>query len=418
MACPDRYDARMLDPEVPALIDRYAEFVVRVAANVQPGQDVHVSALVEHVPIARAVAEQAYLAGARRVVVEYGDLHVRRSAIQHAPDDALGTHYPHELERFRWWREHGIAWISLTGNPDPTIYDGLDPVRIAAYPSKALAAEVPGLIRDIAWTAVAAPNEGWARQIFGEPDVARLWEAVAIATRLDMPDPVAAWRDHLAVLAARVRALDALGLDAVRLRGPGTDLTIGLIAGSVWLGGSTRTPGGVEFLPNVPTEEVFTSPDWRRTEGTVRITEPLILAATPVLGLRLRFEAGRIVELSADRGADLVQAQLDRDERARFLGEVALVDGSSRVRQAGITFHDTLFDENVGCHIAYGISYSEAVPGADDLDPEAQMALGLNVASSHTDVTIGGPEVDVEGIRADGTVIPLIRDDAFVLELD
>jgi aminopeptidase len=395
-------------------LDRYAEFVVRVCANVQPGQDVHVAALVEHAPIARAIAEQAYLAGARRVVVEYGDLHVRRSAIAHAPAEALGTHYPHELERMRWWRDHGIAWINLTGNPDPHILDGLDPARIAALPSKALAAEVPGLIHEVAWTAVAAPNAGWAEQVFGEPDVERLWDAVAIATRLDDPDPVAAWREHLARLDARKQALDRLGLDAVRFRGPGTDLTVGLIRGAIWLGGSARTPGGVEFLPNVPTEEVFTSPDWRRTEGTVRITAPLILASSPVDGLRLRFAAGRIVEVSADRGAELVQAQLDEDERARYLGEVALVDGSSRVRQAGVTFHDTLFDENVGCHIAYGIAYTEAVAGADALDRDGLLAKGLNVATVHVDVTIGGPDVDVDGLQPDGTVVPLIRDDAFV----
>ena len=397
-----------------ARLDRYAEFVVRLCANVQPGQDVHVSALVEHAPIARAIAEQAYLAGARRVVVEYGDMHVRRSAIAHAPAEALGTNYPHELDRMRWWRENGIAWISLTGNPDPHVLDGLDPARIAALPSKALSAEVAGLIHDVAWTAVAAPNEGWAEQVFGEPDVERLWEAVAIATRLDEPDPVAAWREHLARLDARKRALDGLGLDAVRFRGPGTDLTIGLIAGATWLGGSARTPGGVEFLPNLPTEEVFTSPDWRRTEGTVRITEPLILASSPVEGLRLRFSAGRIVEVGADRGVELVEAQLNEDERARYLGEVALVDGSSRVRRAGVTFHDTLFDENVGCHIAYGIAYTEALAGADELDRDGLLERGLNVATVHVDVTIGGPDVEVDGIQLDGTVVPLIRDDAFV----
>jgi aminopeptidase len=400
-----------------ARLDRYAEFVVRVCANVQPGQDVHVGALVEHAPVARAVAEQAYLAGARRVVVEYADLHVRRSAIAHAPADALGTHYPHELERMRWWREHGIAWISLTGNPDPRIYDGLDPTRIAALPSKALAAEVPALIHDVAWTAVAAPNAGWAEQVFGEPDVERLWAAVAIATRLDSADPVEAWREHLARLDARKRALDGLGLDAVRFRGPGTDLTVGLIPGTTWLGGSAVTPGGVRFLPNAPTEEVFTSPDWRRIEGTVSITEPLILASSPVEGLRLRFEGGRIVQVSADRGAALVEAQLDGDERARYLGEVALVDGSSRVRQAGVTFHDTLFDENVGCHIAFGTAYTEALAGADELDLAGLLGRGLNVATVHTDVTIGGREVSVDGLLADGTEIPLIRDDLFAAPL-
>ncbi|MDP9482783.1 MAG: aminopeptidase [Chloroflexota bacterium] len=396
-----------------SLLDRYAEFVVRVGVNVQTGQDVHVSALVEHAPIARAIAEQAYRAGARRVVVDYGDMHVRRSAIEHAPEDGLGTHYPYELERISLWRDQGVALIYLTGNPDPDVLDGLDPIRIAALPSKPLAAAFGDIIEHVPWTAVAAPNEGWASQIFGEPDMDRLWAAVAVATRLDTPDPVAAWREHLATLSERATALDTLAIDTIRFQGPGTDLTVGLLPGSRWLGGSTRTPAGIEFVPNIPTEEVFTTPDWRRTEGHVRITEPLVLASTRVEGLRLRFSAGRIVEAEADRGVELVRAELDRDPRAPFLGEVALVDRSSRVRQAGVVFHDALYDENVGCHIAYGTAYTEAVPGTEDLSREERIAQGVNAALVHTDVTIGGPEVSVDGILADGTVVPIIRDDQF-----
>ena len=395
------------------LLERYAEFVVRVGANVQPGQDVHVNALVEHAPIARAIAEHAYLAGARRVVVDYGDMRVRRSAIEHAPADGLGTEYPYELDRIAYWRDHEVALIFLTGNPDQNVLEGLDPVRIAGLPSKAVAAAFDDIIEDVPWTAAAAPNEGWARQIFGEPDVDRLWAAVAVATRLDTPDPVGAWREHLAILRERATALDAVGLDAVRFRGPGTDLTVGLLPGSKWLGGSTTTKAGVEFVPNIPTEEVFTTPDWRRTEGTVRITEPLVLSSTLVEGLRLRFAAGKLVEAEADRGIELVNAQLERDPRAPFLGEVALVDGSSRVRQAGYVFHDALYDENVGCHIAYGSAYTEAVPGTSDLGRDERIAQGVNAATVHTDVTIGGPEVDVDGIRGDGSVIPIIRDDRF-----
>ena len=395
------------------LLDRYAEFVVRVGVNVQPGQDVHVGALVEHAPIARAVVEQAYRAGARRVVLDYGDIHVRRSAIEHAPEDGLGTNYPYELERINHWREHGVALIQLTGNPDPHVLDGLDPGRIASLPSKALATAFGEVIEHVPWTAVAAPNEGWASQIFGEPDMDRLWTAVAVATRLDAADPVAAWREHLATLARRAAALDALALDALQFRGPGTDLRIGLLPVSKWLGGSIRTKAGVEFVPNIPTEEVFTTPDWRRTEGTVRITEPLVLASTLVEGLRLRFESGRIVEVEADRGVELVRAELEGDPRAPFLGEVALVDGSSRVRQAGVVFHDALYDENVGCHIAYGTAYTEAAPGSTDLSRDERIAWGVNAATVHTDVTIGGPEVSVDGILADGKVVPIIRDDRF-----
>jgi aminopeptidase len=397
------------------LIERYAEFVVRVGVNVQAGQDVFVNAQLEHVDLARAVAEQAYLAGARRVVVEYVDPHIRRSAIRHAPDTGLGTHYPHELAKLRLWRERGVALITLTGDADPHLYAGLDPVRIAAVPSRVLQAEFGEMLAHVPWTVAAAPNPGWASEIFGEPDMDRLWAAVAVASRLDEADPIAAWRTHLAKLKARTVALMGAGLDSIRYHGGGTDLLIGLLPGAAWLGGSSTTKAGVEFLPNIPTEEVFTSPDWRRAEGVVRTTAPLVLSSTLVTGLRLRLAAGRIVEVDADEHGQVVQALLESDERARYLGEVALVDGESRVRRAGIVFHDTLYDENVACHIAFGMGFVDVLDGFDELSPEDRIARGLNVARSHTDITIGGPAVDVDGITTAGTVVPIIRSDRWVL---
>ncbi|HKG56676.1 MAG TPA: aminopeptidase [Candidatus Limnocylindrales bacterium] len=399
-------------------LDRYAEFVVRVGVNVQPNQDVEIQGLVEHVAIVRAMAEHAYRAGARRVDVTYVDRHVRHSAIAHAPADALGTHYPWELERIRWQAENDVAAISLTGDPEPHLFDDLDPARVAAYPSKQLRAEFFRLIDRNAWTVVAAPNAGWAAQVFGEPDVDRLWRAVAVATRLDQADPVAAWREHLGNLDRRKQALDRERFDAVRFTGPGTDLTVGLLPNAHWLTGSATSSAGTVYVPNIPTEEVFASPDWRRTEGTVAITQPLVLPGTTVEGLRLRFEGGRIVEANADRGVEAVRAELDGDERAVYLGEVSIVDGSSAVRKAGVVFRDTLFDENVGAHIAWGAAYAEAIDGAAELDAAGRIAIGLNEASVHTDVTVGAPDVTIEGITAEGRVVPIVVDDAWVLRLD
>jgi aminopeptidase len=399
-------------------LSRYADLIVRVGANVQPGQDVHVGASVEHVEIARAVAERAYVAGARRVVVDYGDLEVRRSMVAHAPADALGTHYEWEAALVASWKELGAALIFLTGSPDAAMFEGLDPARVAASQQRELnrlryEVSDPGWA---AWTVAGAPNPGWAAQVFGEPDTERLWDAVAIATRLDAPDPVAAWRDRVAVLQARKATLDALPLDAIHFTGPGTDLTVGLIPDARWITGTMRSKRGVDYMPNLPTEEVFISPDRHRADGTVRLTVPLPLQGTLVSGLRLRMEGGRIVAVDADHGADLVRAQLDLEPAARSLGEVSIVDGSSAVRRSGVVFRDTLFDENAGCHIAWGASFTSSIAGADELDRGALMDLGLNQADLHTDVVIGGPEVDVDGIGRDGRVWPILRDDAWVLD--
>jgi aminopeptidase len=398
-------------------LERYADLVVRVGANVQPGQDVDVSADVSHVPMARAIVERAYAAGARRVVLVYSDQHVRRSAVVHAPEEGLRTPYRYEVERLNELRERGAAMILLTGTPEPHLLDGLDPSRVAARrPELDEALNAAIFSGRVPWTIVPAPNPGWAQQVFGEPDVERLWEAVSVAIRLDRPDPVAAWRDHVRTLQARRDAVNALDLDVVHFRGPGTDLRVGLIPGSTWVTGSITTDGGVEYVPNMPTEEVFTSPDLRRTEGTVAVTAPLVMGGGSLVeGLRLRFEGGRLVEAEADRGADVVRAQLEEDAQARYLGEVALVDGDSAVARAGVVFHDTLFDENANSHIAWGRGFEEALPGAREMDREARLALGLNHSRVHTDVVIGGPQVQVDGIGRDGRVTPLIRDDRWAL---
>lgn len=402
-------------------IDSYAALVVHVGANVQPGQEVLLQADVAHREIARAVAEQAYAAGASRVRVEYHDPYVRRSALRHAPEAALTSASRWELDRLDEWARTGLAFIRLTGNPDPHVFDGIDPARTVLV-SKELAAKSRQMTMsgEVQWTIVAAPNEGWARQVFGEPDLERLWEAVSVALRLDAGGPedvVEEWRRHRDKLGVRAAALTKLGLDAVRYHGQGTDLTAGLVTNAVWTGGGLRTNAGVEYMPNLPTEEVFTSPDRQRADGVIRTTRPLVLPGAGVLveDLEVTFAGGRIVDATASRGLDAVRAQLDSDEGARSLGEVSLVEGSSRVRAAGVTFHDTLFDENTGCHVAWGQGFPFCVKDGLTMSPDELRALGLNFSSAHTDVVIGGPGVDVDGITTDGSVVPLIREDAWAL---
>jgi aminopeptidase len=400
------------------LIERYAEVAVRVGANVREGQDVYIRADLSHAEVARAVAEQAYLAGAARVVVEYSDAHVQHSTLTHAPMQTLTTVPDWSLERMKEWGRDEVAIISLTGQPDPHLMDDIDPQRAAAVPMEAaMLSRKIMLGGEVAWTIVAAPNPGWATQIYGEPDVDRLWEAVRVAMRLDEPDAVTAWEQHRDLLISRAEAVTALNLDAVRYSGGGTDLTVGLLPHSIWTGGQLITKSGRVTMPNLPTEEVFTSPDRTRADGEIVLTRPLVMPRTGTLveGLRATFEAGRIVDVTADSGQEAIEAELASDDGARSLGEVALLDRSSKVRAAGVVFHDTLYDENAGCHVAWGQSFPFAITGGTELDSDTLFERGLNRSTVHTDVVVGGPGVSVEGIAPDGSVVPLITDDRWVL---
>jgi aminopeptidase len=388
-------------------LERYAELTVRVGANVQPGQEVFIQAIVEHTPLVRALARQAYKAGASYVNVLYRDQHVRRAMIEFGPDEAL-TYTP-EWTKVAIESSTGQAFIATAGDPEPELLADLDGQRVG----RARMLEVSEIInrqlgeRSVNWTIVAAPNEGWARQIFEEPDLERLWEAVSYCMRLDEADPVAAWQEHLGRLDLRSAAMNELRPDALHYKGPGTDLTVGLIPGAIWTGGGGTTASGIEFVANMPTEEIFTTPDRDRADGTIRSSRPLVLSSQIVRGLELTFEDGQIVNADADQGADVVRGELATDEGATRLGELALVTKDSRVGRTGLTFFNTLFDENATCHIAYGLGIVDAFEG----EPSAKM----NVSHVHTDFMVGGPELEVDAVLADGSEVPLIRNEEWQL---
>ena len=396
------------------LLERYARLVIRVGINLEPGRELSIRAMIEHAPLVRALVKAGYEAGARRVEVEYEDLEVLRSQIALAPDEAVGTAPRWMFERVNDVGEQRRAQVFVIGFP-PDMFGGLDPARVArSFPVPAALRGAIGKLRESKarpWTAIACATPSWAEQVYGEPDPERLWQALAHVCRLDEPDPVAAWQTHIADLEARAALLNEHQFDAVRFRGPGTDLTVGVLPQSRWYGGPSRTNLGERYVPNLPTDEVYTSPDRRRADGVVRTTRPVALTnGTIVRDLELVFRDGAIAQATAADGEGDVRAELDHYEGARHLGEIALVDHRSRVGELDTLFYNLLLDENAACHIAYGNSilgaYEELPQG---LSNDELRGMGVNRADVHTDLMIGSDEVEVDGLHTGGDPVPLLR---------
>ena len=412
----------MLDDALPrvlaheARLDRLAEIAVRVGLGLAHGQELLMTAPVEALPLARRITEHAYRAGASLVTTLLSDEQAVLMRFQHASAEAFDTAPGWLFDGMAAAFRGGAARLAI-GGEDPALLAGQDPDKVARANRARSAAYRPALelITGFAtnWTIVSYATPAWARLVF--PDlaedeaVARLWDAIFAASRVEAPDPVAAWHTHNRALAARTRALNERRFAALQYRAPGTDLRIGLADGHAWIGGAERAKNGLTCNPNIPTEEVFTTPHARRVEGSVRSTKPLSYQGTLIQDIVVRFEAGRIVDASARTGEEVLRRVLDTDEGARRLGEVALVPQSSPIAASGLLFFNTLFDENAASHIALGQAYKTCFEDGETLSDEELAARGANNSLIHIDWMIGSDEMDVDGISADGAAEPLMR---------
>jgi aminopeptidase len=388
-------------------IGRFADLAVGFSGNVQAGQIVSVEGEIGMEPVVRAIAERAYRRGAKFVDAAYFDPYVKRARLQHAADDTLDFVPPWYGERMLELGDEHAARIVLVPRVSPGILNGVDPKRAGRDQLPDIKERlIPINKREVNWTILPFPTQLWANLVHAEldPDAAmgKLTEELMYVCRLDEEDPVAAWRSRVETLHSVAARLSEHHFDAIRLEGPGTELTVGLLPSSVWEGGSTTTVDGVEHLPNLPTEEVYTTPDPERAEGVVRATKPLDIQGTIVDGLRVRFEGGRAVEIDADEGVEVIRERAGHDADASRLGELALVDREGRIGQLGTIFYNTLLDENAASHIALGNAYEVAV-GAEDVPR-------INKSDIHIDFMIGSDDVQVTGLTKDGAEVPVLRD--------
>jgi aminopeptidase len=392
-------------------LERHADLLLRVGVNLQPGQPLMIAADIAHAPLVRVIAERAWKAGAAAVFTLYGDVYLRKPLVEFAPEEALTINPPGSVAMLEELVAKRAAFIRIAGDPAPDLLAGADPARAGrAFPVEYTRRWGEAISRrELAWTIGGYAVEGWARQVFGEPDVERLWQAVDRAVRLDAPDPVGAWAERLGRLEQLAAALNQRRLDALHYHGPGTDLIVGLLPSGRWTSaGGFRTAWGQAHVPNLPTEEVFTSPDCRRADGTIRSTRPLVVAGRVIESLEFTFKEGRITEVrAASGGDDVIKAMIATDGGAAHLGELALVDEDSRIGESGLIFWNTLYDENAACHIAFGRGFDFCVESEEDLEH------GLNRSAVHTDFMVGSPEIEIDGLEKGGAVVPVLRNNQF-----
>jgi aminopeptidase len=400
-----------------ALLDKYAELIIKAGLNVRAGQQVLITAPLEAVDLVRRVTHHAYAVGASLVTTLYSDEQTSLMRFRHgqeaAFDAAPGWLFNGMAEAFK---DGSTARLAIIGE-DPALLSKENPdhvsranrARSKAY--KPVIEQITGFATN--WCVVSAATPSHAKSVFPDlsPDkaLAALWAAIFKCTRADLADPIAAWEKHNAALHARVKLLNDKRYAALKYKGPGTDFTLGLVDNHIWAGGASTARNGILCNPNIPSEEVFTMPHRERVDGVVRSTKPLSYQGSLIDGISVRFEKGRIVDGTADKGADVFRKMIETDDGAARLGEVALVPHSSPISASGIIFNETLYDENAASHIAVGQAYSQNMDGTATLSAEEKLAAGMNTSLIHVDWMIGSGELDVDGVNRDGKTEPLMR---------
>ncbi|MCC7117271.1 MAG: aminopeptidase [Anaerolineales bacterium] len=410
------------------MLTKYAEAIVKVGLNVRAGQRLIISLMatrgvpLQFAPLVREVAKAAYGVGAKYVEVIWGDEEMLRLRAQYAPKDSFDEYPTYMVDAIMQMINNGDALLSISG-ADPDLLGGLDPEVVGMMQKKQLtAASSVGekvTTNAINWCVVAAAGEAWAKKVFPklspEKAQAELWRAIFETTRIDQPDPIAAWQKHIDAMKARAQILQARQFDALHYKAEGTDFTLGLPNGHRWISAQSLAQNGVIFTANMPTEEVFTLPDRNRADGVVSATFPLSYGGTLIENFQVTFENGRITNVTAKQGEAALKKLVDTDEGSHRLGEVALVPASSPIAQRGHLFYNTLFDENASCHLAIGRAYRFTLTGGEELNDEEFSAAGGNVSLNHVDFMIGSPKMDIDGIRKDGKREPVMRNGEWAL---
>ena len=397
-------------------LEKYARLIVETGVSVKKDHTVVLQINVDQAPLARLITKEAYQSGAAEVIVQWTDDVIQKEFLSHAANDRLEQIPQYKIDQTDDWVAKGASRISVVSS-DPEAFAGIDSDRVATFQAasgKALMnLRKATQANKVSWTVVAAAGKQWAAKVFPdlpeEEQVDALWDQIFKTTRVYEEDPILAWEKHDETLAQKAAELNKEQFSALHYTAPGTDIIIGLPKNHLWEGAGSYNARGEKFMANMPTEEVFTAPDYRRINGYISSTKPLSYAGTTISGMTFTFKDGKVIDFSAEQGQDVLAKLLDTDEGARSLGEVALVPDPSPISRSGIIFYNTLFDENASNHLALGAAYAFSVEGGTEMTDEELSEAGLNRSQTHVDFMVGSDKMNIDGIREDGSTVPVFR---------